>query len=265
MADEILNNSINTTRDKFMGFILLSKAKWSKAKFFEDLKDEWNIDLAASNVENASEDSIVYADYNGMRIIMGLIDEPVIGSEAEYFTAANYMWREAGETVAKHRAHVTLTVMGDGTAKEKAELFVKAAASALKQYAVLGFYYNGIATFEPKMYRDCAQSMREGLFPLLNTIWFGLHSDGEKKGVYTYGMRQFGKEELEIYGPFRTEDLPTIRQLAVGTAAYILEKDVTVTDGGTIGATEDAQLPVTISPAVAFSGNSVKIDIAAKK
>lgn len=264
MADEILTNNIESTRDKFIGFILLSKPKWSKAKFFEDLRDEWNIDLIESNLENSSEDSIVYADYKGMRIIMGLVAEPVPGSEAEYFTAANYMWRNAGETVAKHKAHVTVTVMGEGTAKEKAELFVKVASSALKHYAALGFYYNGIATFEPKMYRDCAQCMKEGLFPLLNTVWFGLHKDSNQTGVYTYGMRQFGKEELEVYGAFSTADLSAIRQMVVGTAGYILENDITVTDGGTIGATAETQLPVTISPAIAYSGNSVKIDITKK-
>lgn len=258
----------NNEKGVFHGFALLSEPKWSKTQFVADMKEEWGIDLSngLGNTGDAlpTEDSILYADYNGMRVITGLVDAPVPNCEAEYFAMANYMWKDGVAETKKHKAHLIITVMGNGDAMEKAKLYVKAAASAIKQSTVLGLYYNGAAVFQPSMYRECAEVMREGNIPILNLIWFGLFSDGKQTGVHTYGMRQFGKEEIEVYVPQGMADLNAIREFVCGTAAYVLTENVTLRDGETIGFSEEQKLPITISPALAYSGNSIKIDILAK-
>ncbi len=252
----------------FHGFALLSEPKWSKTQFVEDLKEEWDIDLSNGLGGNDGmippEDTLVYADYNGMRVITGLVDAPIPNKEAEYFAMANYMWKDAVAETEKHKAHLIISVMGDGDAMEKAKLFVKAASAALKQDTVLGLYYNGAAVFQPSMYRECAEMMRSGSIPVLNLIWFGLFGDGKQAGVHTYGMRQFGKEEIEVYVPKEKADLNAIREFVFGAAAYVLTEDATLRDGETIGFSAEQKLPITISPALAFSGNSIKIDILAK-
>ncbi len=260
-------NALNREKDAFTGFALLSEPKWSKTRFVADLKEEWDIDLSnglgGDDGKLPSEDSIIYADYNGMRVITGLVDAPVPNREAEQFAMANYMWKDAVSETEKHKAHLIISVMGGGDAMEKAKLFVKAASSALKQDAVLGLYYNGAAVFQPSMYRECAEMMRSGGIPILNLIWFGLFGDGKQAGVHTYGMRQFGKEEIEVYVPREKADLNAIRKFVFGTAAYVLTEDVTLRDGETIGFSPEQKLPITISPALAYKGNSIKIDILA--
>lgn len=261
-TEENITNELDKNRGKFAGFALLSKKRWSKEKFFKDMKEEWGIDLTDSetNSERNADDTIVYAQYNGMTIITGLVPAPIPNREAEHFAMANYMWKDAVAQTEKHKAHLIISIMGEGTAMEKAMLYVKVASSAIKQHSVIGLYSNG-AVYEPKMFRDCAQIMKDDKFPILNAIWFGLFNNGEQAGVYTYGMRQFGKEELEIYVPKEAADLNTIRQFTVAVAAYILQSDVSLNDGETIGFTPDEKLPVTITPALAFSGNSVKINL----
>lgn len=261
-----LSNELDREKEKFAGFVLLREPKWSKTRFVADLKEEWGIDLSDGlGNEDAlpNEDSIIYADYNGMRVITGLVDAPVPAREAEHFAMANYMWKDAVSETEKHTAHLILTVMGDGTPIEKAQLYTKAASAALKQSSVLGFYSNG-AVYEPRMFRDCAEILRKESVPIMNVVWFGLFNDGNRAGVYTYGMRQFGKEEIEVYVPMGKADLNALRQFVFGTALYVLNEDVTLKDGETIGFSPEQKLPITISPALAFSGNSVKIDVLAK-
>lgn len=264
---ETATNELDREKEKFAGFVLLSEPKWSKTQFAADMKEEWGIDLSnglgGDNDALPSENSIIYAEYNGMRVITGLVDAPIPAREAEHFAMANYMWKDAVSETEKHAAHLIITVMGDGEPMEKAKLYVKAASAALKQSAVLGFYSNG-AVYEPRMFRDCAEMMRSGDIPIMNIVWFGLFNDGKQAGVYTYGMRQFGKEEIEVYVPTDKADLNSLRQFVFGTALYVLNENVTLRDGETIGFSAEQKLPITISPALAYSGNSIKIDILAK-
>ncbi len=265
MADNnVATNELDKEKGKFAGFVLLSENKWSRTKFLADLKSEWDIDLSngVGSEDNINEDSVLYAEYNGMRVITGLIDTPVPAREAEHFAMANYMWKDAVSETEKHKAHLIITVLGDGTPMEKAQLYTKVASSALKQDTVLGFYSNG-AVYEPRMFRDCAEMMRNHDIPIMNIVWFGLYNDGKRAGLYTYGMRQFGKEEIEVYVPVKRADLNTIREFIMGVAVYVLSEDVTLRDGETIGFSAEQKLPITISPAIAYSGNSVKIDITA--
>ncbi len=266
--NEPRSNELNKEKGVFHGFALLSEPKWSKTQFAADLEEEWDIDLTnglgGDDGKLPSEDTLVYAEYNGMRVITGLVDAPIPNHEAEYFAMANYMWKDAVEETEKHKAHLIISVMGDGDAMEKAKLFVKVASAALKQDTVLALYYNGAAVFQPSMYRECAEMMRSGGIPILNLIWFGLFGDKKQAGVHTYGMRQFGKEEIEVYVPKEKADLNAIREFVFGTAMYVLTQNATLRDGETIGFSPEQKLPITISPAIAYSGNSIKIDILAK-
>lgn len=261
-------NEFEENKESFTGFVLLSEPKWSKTQFVADLNEEWGIDLSnglgGEDGKLPSEDSIIYADYNGMRVITGLVDSRIPGYEAEHFAVANYMWKDAVSETEKHTAHVIITVMGDAAPLIKAMLYVKVASAALKQSAVLGFYSNG-AVYQPSMFRECAEVMRSGDIPLLNIVWFGIYGDGERTGVYTYGMRGLGKEEIEVYVPADKADLNALRSFVVGTAMYVLRMNAVLRDGDTIGFSPEQKLPIEISPALAFSGNSVKIDVLSQK
>ena len=46
--------------------------------------------------------------------------------------------------------------------------------------------------------RKSRTSFRSAL-PILDWVWFGVYRTEECAGIYTYGMRKFGKEEMEVY------------------------------------------------------------------
>lgn len=240
----------------FAGFALLSEAKWSKAKFIEDMKAEWDVDVPD---EKPEENDVVYARVGDFTLVIGMMPAPVPDGAPEHFAHGNYMWREVVETVKSHKAHLLICILGDnGDLLEKGRLYVMASAAVLKQESAIAFYQEG-AVYQPEMYLVCARMIKTNKFPLLNWVWFGLYNDGKMAGCYTYGMRRFGKEEMEVYVASEGADLNAIREFVLGIATYVIDSDVTLKDGETIGFTEEQKLPITLSKGILLEGNTLKI------
>lgn len=252
------NASKGEKRDigNFAGFALLSEPRLDKEKFFADLKADWDIDVPD---DPEPEDDVIYADVNGYRVVVGLMPAPVPDGEAEYWAKGNYMWQDAVEVAASHKAHAIIAILGkEDDLIEKGKLFVKAVCAIMKQETAVAFYNEG-AVFPPKMYLDFAGLMSDGHVPVLNLVWLGIFSDGKQSGVYTYGMRRMGKEEMEVYIEADKADFNKLREFMLTIASYVLETGATLRDGETIGFTEEQKLPITLSKGVAVDGNTLKI------
>lgn len=252
------NASKGEKRDigNFAGFALLSEPRLDKEKFFADLKADWDIDVPD---DPEPEDDVIYADVNGYRVVVGLMPAPVPDGEAEYWAKGNYMWQDAVEVAASHKAHAIIAILGkEDDLIEKGKLFVKAVCAIMKQETAVAFYNEG-AVFPPKMYLNFAGLMSDGHVPVLNLVWLGIFSDGKQSGVYTYGMRRMGKEEMEVYIEADKADFNELREFMLTIASYVLETGATLRDGETIGFTEEQKLPITLSKGVAVDGNTLKI------
>lgn len=244
----------------FAGFVLLSEPEWDKEKFLADFKADWGFEIVEEDhLEDSEKDGmLVYGEADGLRVMVGLIEGKIPNGEAEHFAGANYMWREAVEVVSGHNAQLIVCIMSKSDDLiGKGKLFVKLAASALRQEHALAFYSEG-AVYEPDFYISAAEFMKKGELPIINWVWFGLYGDEEKWGVYTYGMRRFAKEEIEIYVKRGEKDLDDIRGFLANMVDYILSEDVTLLDGETIGFTAEQKIPITLSPGIAVDGNTLK-------
>lgn len=240
----------------FVGFVLLSKASADMPKLAEDLKK--NLDIGVDYNESSDKNSIVISSGETM-ITVSFMPAPVPNGEAEHYARANYMWREAEDTAKAHKAHIIAAVLGKSSdTLEKGRLFVKTVLTCLDQKYASAVYSDG-AVFEPSFYRSAASVMQDNALPVLNWIWFGIYKNGKKVGVYTYGMKKFGKDEMEIYADGNNADLNEIRGFAVNIAIYVLENDVTLRHGETIGLTAEQKLPITKSKGIALDGQTLKI------
>lgn len=240
----------------FAGFALLSEPKLDKEKFFADLKADWGVDIPN---DPEGENDVIYANVDGYRVVVGLMPAPVPDGEAEYWAKGNYMWQDAVEVTASHKAHAIIAILGkEDDLIEKGRLFVKVVCAMMKQETAVAFYNEG-AVFPPKMYLDFAGLLSDGHVPVLNLVWLGLFGDGKKAGVYTYGMRRMGKEEMEVYVDADKADFNELREFMLTIASYVLETDATLRDGETIGFTEEQKLPITLSKGVAVDGDTLKI------
>lgn len=256
-------NSFDYSRDvgSFAGFVLLSEPEWDKDKFLEDFKKDWGIEIVEEDhIDDPDDDGkLVYADVEGLRVVVGLIEAPVPNGEAEYWAQGNYMWKDGVEIVKTHKAQLIVCILGDSPdILVKGKLYVKLAASALKQENAIAFYNEG-AVFPPDMYIAFCEPMKIGGLPVLNLVWFGIFGNDNQIGIYTYGMRRMGKQEMEVYVPRESADLNNIRAFLLDIADYVLSGNVTLRDGETIGFTAEQKLPITLSKGIAVDGNTLKI------
>ena len=137
-----------------------------------------------------------------------------------------------------------------------AALQVKLVCAACGQAGILGVYANG-TVYPPELYQEAAAPLDEGELPLLNLVWVGLYRTEEGMGAYTDGLRSFGKDELEVLDA-RAEPAE-VRNFLLNIADYLLEEDVTLRDGETIGFSEEQRLPITRSAGVGQEGMTLKI------
>ena len=76
---------------------------------------------------------------------------------------------------------------------------------------------------------------------------------------YTYGMASFGKDEMEVLG---TDTKPSnLRDFLASLASYVLENDVELHDGETIGFAADDKHTITRSPGVSLPDDQMTLKI----
>lgn len=239
----------------FVGFVLLSDESWDKARLKSDLRTDWG--LAAAGDDETIEENLVF-QVGDMMAVIALMGFPVPDGEAERNAVSNYMWPQAVETAKSHQAHLMVSVLGtEANPLEKGKLFVKLLAACCKQENVLGIYTSG-TVFEPQFYIAGAEMMKNGSLPLLNWIWFGLYRREEGVCCYTYGMGQFGKDEMEVLD---ADAQPSdVRDFLLALVAYVLESGVTLHDGETIGFSAEDKHTITRSEGVSLPGMTLKIE-----
>ncbi|MCD8236889.1 MAG: DUF1460 domain-containing protein [Prevotellaceae bacterium] len=249
-----MNKEDNST-GAFAASVLLSENKWDIKKLVNDCITDWNIEIPCSN-----DDSSLVVMMGNTTLVVALMPAPVPNEEAEYYASANYMWKDAVEAAKSHKAHILISALGkDASLLETGKLFTKVVSSCLKQEHAIAVYTDG-AVFQPQFYREVASFIQqdEDALPILDWVWFGVCYTDEYTGIYTYGMRKFGKEEMEVCAT--NANLNDVRNFLLDIVTYVLDSDVILKDGDTIGLSEEQKLRVTLSDAVALEGKSLKLE-----
>ena len=194
--------------------------------------DELKVGARIEANEEKDDDALVF-EVGDMLAAVSLAAYPIPGGEAEGNAENNYMWEDAVKVAKKHRAHLMVAVLGkEENLLEKGKLFTKVVAACCRQEYATGIYTSGVV-FEPRFYEDFADMMLEDELPIFNWIWFGLWRDENGMNGYTYGLDVFGKDEMEVLG---TDAKPSdLRDFLASLVSYVLENDVELHDGETIG------------------------------
>ena len=247
---EMNKDNTKDNSNNFVSCVLLSEPKWDKEKLLKDLNQECNISSLSEQ-----ENDILAGEVDDCTVGITLIPNPIPNGEAESYADDNYLWPNAVEIVKSHKAHILITVMGNCDVIKTAKITTKVVDACLQQENTIAVF-NEIAVYEPKTYHEAAQSLHQNNLPTYNWIWLGIYNNGDVQGIYTYGMRQFGKEEIEVFANAKTED---IYEFVFDIVNYVINYDVTLKSGETIGFTENEKLPITISNGIAVDGESIKI------
>ena len=256
-ADEGESDTDHT--DVFTGFVLLSKGEWDKEQFIRDMKEKWDVAVEEYDASEEKDDDALVFEVGDMLAAVSLNSYPIPGGEAEANAENNYMWKDAVKVAKEHSAHLMVAVLGkEEDLLEKGKLFTKMVAACCRQKYATGIYTSGVV-FEPRFYEGFANMMREDELPIFNWIWFGLWRDEHGMNGYTYGMDVFGKDEIEVLGV--DADPNSLRDFLASLVSYVLENDVELHDGETIGFAEDDKHTITRSPGVGLPEEQMTLKI----
>jgi hypothetical protein len=100
--------------------------------------------------------------------------------------------------------------------------------------------------------------MTDEELPLMNWIYFGLREEGGKKSGYTFGLKEFGFDELEILNSHHS--IQEIQEMLFNISHYVILSNVTLEDGETIGVTVEQKIRIVRSKGVQLEGTTLKLE-----
>lgn len=264
LLDKLLKKKLKQTTKKeneggpFLSFVLLDHAEFSPEQLAADLLADWGIVLAEEDMREGQDPIVCTID--GMMATVAFMPGPVPYEEVVENAKTNFRWPEAVEVTLAHRAHLLVAVFPkDNPLTDAGILLVKLCTSALRQPHATAINTAG-SVFAPEFYIEYAKmSIKENLFPVMNLVFLGIYSrdGGNTFSGYTFGMRCFCKMEMEVLDSTHTAS--ELVDFLLDIAAYIIEDDVTLQDGETIGFSAEQKLSITLSSACALDGESLKI------
>lgn len=248
------NNSIVLSMPMFKG------ESYSLEKVLEDLKSHWELEVS----EVSGNDDTATFEINGAMVAIGKILAPIPSEELEPMFSYSYLWNNVEKEVPEHNAHAIVTILnGDGNLNkiEKFSLMTMVNASILRTTAdAIGIYHGSQTLLLPKgLYIEFADFLLEDNLPVILWIFIGIINKEEQCSIYTFGMKEFGKQEIEIIdSPMLGSEL---HDFILPVLNYILSFDVILQDGETIGFSEEQKIKITESKAVYLEGNSLKLEL----
>lgn len=233
-----------------LGFVLLEKGKMNWLAFFSQMQSDWGIVVE----EKPNAEDVLVFNYEDMMVAVSFIPAPV--KEAVDVAKNNVFWTNGAEEVKKHGTHAIVAVMHSSDSLAQSTMYSMVAASLLKLPGAVGIYQ--VPTVLPADYFTMvADSIKEDVLPVPTWVYFGIYPDGEDFSGYTYGLGYFGKDEIEV---IRTKAEPMdLYDFLMDVAYYVINEDVVLHDGETLGFSDEQKLQLTRSDGVAVEGMSIKI------
>jgi hypothetical protein len=183
---------------------------------------------------------------------------PIPSGDIERTAQYAYNWQTALEDTKGHKSHSVVSILQGGQDQiRRFKLFTQILCSLLRTTNSIGVYKGNQSLLIPKDdYLSEAELMDEDYFPLNLWVYFGLRVTENGNSGYTYGLREFNKDEFEVVNS--SEDLDDIRGFLFNTTHYALEYGVTFQDGQTIGSSEEEKILISYLKGQMVEGDTFK-------
>jgi len=261
----------------FVSFILMDCVAVNIDKFLNDLREDWDIEIDEEKIVRKDDgivigldsdgnevwaDKTIELEIEGTAIALSFFSFPVPDGEAVNAARTSFSWDDAVKIAENHKSFISVAAYPKKSSLLKSAVtYVKSCASCLKQRGAVGI--NTIGTvFSPETYIKMAQKhiIDTKSFPLMNLVYIGIYSvdEGKTFGGYTIGMGILGRKNIEVLNSKHSGK--EVFELMYGIISYILNNDVVLKDGETIGFLIGQKLAVTESSGFYVEENTFKID-----
>ena len=233
------------------GSVLLSGFEFDYESFRVQFFDDWKIEIAEDPEHYHYE--FLLGD-----VQIAMLTVPTKEENALAGCAMNYEWAGSQEAVEAHRGHVQVGILNCENPLRRYVLFTMIVSSMMKQDGVIGLYRY------PKVYRGAdfveqAEVLKKEDIPATLWVHVGVHQDEEGFwNCYTYGMEDFGKEDMEIL--HCKSGLLDMYQFMWQVVRWLIPGDQVLTPDQGIQVSPNEICRITRSEAVAFDGMSLKLE-----
>ncbi|CAL2078728.1 DUF4261 domain-containing protein [Tenacibaculum sp. 190524A05c] len=239
-----------------LGMVLLEDPNsFDLKKTINELRTKWKLKVD----ESESDDKAAVLLINDYRIVIANIAAPIPGKEVENAAEFNYFWKNGAQEASKHKGHIVVSIMNAGkNPVQENVLYSKIASAVMNNSSSLGIYIGGrTLVLKKDFYLANVEMMTEEDLPLYNWIYFGIKQLNGKQSVYTYGLSDFGKMEMEIIDS--NKSIQEINEMMFNITHYVIAYNVTLRDGETIGLSAEQKLKISESKGKFLGGNTLKI------
>lgn len=240
---------------KTLSFVLLTQPRLPAANVYRaTLEARLQGRLQVEGME-AEGDKVILLRVRGGTVMLGLIDAPLPPGEVDGLCRTAWYWPTACADVARHQAHVIVSVMKTDLDRLDAALLQTDAVAALMDENAIASYW-GASLHR----REDVLAQSGGLSRSSPPVWlwvnFRLSNDKEKGwSISTQGMDAFGLMEIEARDVKR--DGRATLGLLMNTAAYLVQKGPVIKDGETIGESAAQNIRVRHGPSYWREGATV--------
>lgn len=239
-----------------LGMIMLQdEHSFPLDSFVADYNDHYSTGVEKRTGDNA----VAILTISGEQVAIGHMPLPIPAGDIENTAAYAYNWQNVLEEVSGHKSHLIVSVMGgsEDTIK-RYMLFTQVVCALLRTTHSIGVYMGNQSLLIPKEdYLGEAAYLGEAYLPLNLWVYFGLRVSDTGNSGYTYGLKEFGKTEMEILDSDKTPS--EIREFLFNMAHYVLDYDVTFADGQTCGHSEEEKIAISLSKGNFVAGDTFKL------
>ena len=261
--------SPTTLRSGCMGMVLLENSTFDVEQFKKDLLAQWDIisvtgpegmkvraAVTTKDVDTVEEEEMEEAYFlviDDYKVMVAPFSYAMPIEIVMQGATRNYLWDDALDAVIQHTSHVAISIVeGPGKPLEEGILLAKLLSVATEQTGATAIYTNDVL-YEADMYYKETENLRDDVLPMVNLVWVDI--DFEEDGtisLYTSGMEEFDQLNVEfLHCPWDPE---RAWNYILSVANYILVSGKELTDGDSVGRTEEEQLIVHIDEPVHADG-----------
>lgn len=232
-------------------------ARYQLNKIIENLRTQWDYEIE----DFAGDDEAASFSINGETIGLAYMSIPIPWDDIEGTAKYAYNWPNAVVELENHTGHAILSVMtSHNSTLERFKILSKILCSILITTECVGVYQGSQSLLiQRDLYLYYLEELEKNNAPVPLWIYMGLREYTDRSSGYTYGLKEFNKQEIEIIdSKLSLEELYNFLQ---NIAAYIIENDITLKTGETIGFSAEQKIAITSSKGKFVEGESLKLEI----
>lgn len=229
--------------------------RYSISEVIEELKNLWKLNITDFTGDDDSAIFKINNELVAVAYIPAQIPWEDISGTAQYA----YNWQSAEEELKNHNGHAIVSIMSaQKNQVERYSILSKLLSSILSTSNAIGIYQGSQTLLIQKtQYLEKSSDLHERKSPIHLWVYIGIRPTDQGNSIYTYGLKEFGKQEMEIINSqLQIEEL---YDFISNIVAYVIDSNITFKNGETLGYTAEQKIKILSSQGKFVQGQTLKL------